>query len=663
MSSLATTARLAVVIPGLAALGGLLLPRANRRVAGIIAVGASAATLLVAVVELFATHGGRGRSGIGLLGSADTGGVVLGLDLRADRLSALVAVAVGLVALCVQVYSTAYLAHDRRYPAYAAEVSLFTAAMMLVVQADDLVLLLVGWELMGLCSYLLVGHDSHREAARRAAVKAFLVTRVGDVGFVLGVITLLAATRTSSITSLLLPATREGVAGWVWPLAILFLVAGVAGKSAQFPLHTWLPDAMEGPTPVSALIHAATMVAAGAYLVARLLPVVAYSPGARDVLAAIACISMLGAALAAFGQVDLKRLLAYSTISQVAYMLGALAVAPLDGAGPGPGTAHLLAHAGFKALLFLAAGAFSYLVGTTALAGLAGGWRRAPLVATAFTLGLAALAGVPPLSGFWSKEAVLGVAEHAAGHGDLRVAGWLVLVVGVLTSGVTAAYATRAWLLVVPSRAPLELPAMDSVHPAEPVGPAQPAEFAHPAEFAQPVEPALPDPAPAARDPERAALPAAMGWPLVVLVVPTVFGGLLQLGSLIPGQLPVSVLTATITLLLTAAAAVGVVRLAQRAPHADPLEALSPRWQGMLLGGFGLDALQDRLVVRPVRALARAVVSGDRDVVDAYPRSTVLITRWTGNALRRLQNGVATSYLTWLAVGLLGLGIAGVTLR
>jgi NADH-quinone oxidoreductase subunit L len=645
MGALTLTARLAVIIPSVAALLGLLVPRGNRARAAGVAVVAAAATLTVALVELFATHGDRAHAGIGLLGTAESGGVTISLDLRADRLSALVAVAVAFVALCVQVYSTAYLAGDSRYPAYAAEVSLFTAAMLLVVQADDLFLLLIGWEVMGLCSYLLVGHDSERPAARRAAVKAFLVTRVGDLGFVLGVITLATATRTSSISNLLLPATRDGVAGWVWPLAIAFLLAGVVGKSAQFPLHTWLPDAMEGPTPVSALIHAATMVAAGAYLVARLLPIVAYSPGARDGLAAIACITMLGAALAAYGQVDLKRLLAYSTISQVAYMLAGLAVAPVDGAGVGPGIAHLLAHAGFKALLFLAAGAFAYLVGTTLLAGLGGGWRRAPLVAACFTLGLAALAGLPPLSGFWSKEAILGVAEHAAGHGDQRVAGWFVLVVGIVTSAVTAAYATRAFLLVVPAPRDDREVGERAVETA--------VESAAGEDAATDVELAGP----------RRALPDAMRWPLVALAVPTVFGGLLQTGSLIPGQLPVSWVTLVVTLLLVLAAIVLVVRVAGRATDGDPLEALSPRLQSVLLNGFGVDAVQDRLIVRPVQRLARLVVSGDRDVVDAYARSTVPISRWGGLVLRRLQNGIATSYLTWLAFGVVALGIAGVSIR
>jgi NADH-quinone oxidoreductase subunit L len=635
VSSLAGTARLAVLIPSVAALAGLLLSRGHRARAAAIALTGSVGTLVVVLLELSATQDGHSRTSIGLVGHADTGEIVLGLGLRADRLSALVAVAVGLVALCVQLYSVAYLATDRRYPAYAAEVSLFTAAMLLVVQADDLVLLLIGWEVMGLCSYLLVGHDSQRLAARRAAVKAFLVTRVGDVGFVLGIITLITATKTSSISALLEPQTRQGVAGWVWPAAVLLLVAGVVGKSAQFPLHTWLPDAMEGPTPVSALIHAATMVAAGAYVVARLLPVFAMSPGARDVLAAIACVSMLGAALAAYGQVDLKRLLAYSTISQVAYMLAALAIAPAG--GEGAGVAHLLAHAGFKALLFLSAGAFAMATGTTLLAGLGGSWRRTPLVAACFTLGLAALAGLPPLSGFWSKEAVLGLAEHAAGHGDQRVAAGVVLLCGVVTSVVTAAYATRAWLLVVP--AARTTPWSDQT--------------------AEPVEP----PAPVAPEGSRVRVPDAMRWPLVVLAVPTVFGGLAQTGSLIPGAERFSIATAVVTFGLTIAVIVVIVRLARRAPLGDPLRLLSLRWQGLLLNGFGLDALQQRLVVRPVRALARRVVAGDVDVVDAYPRSTVVLTRWGGAALRRLQTGLSSSYLTWLVAGVVALGVAGVSLR
>ena len=326
----APAALLTVLLPAVAALIGLPSGRGSRAWAREWAVLGSAGALAAAVVELVAVSGG-GPDRIGFLGRVDTRRRSrIGLDLQADQLSALVAVAVGLVvALCVQVYSAAYLpagdtpAAPTRYPAYAATVSLFTAAMMLVVHAGDLVLLLIGWEAMGLAPTCWSATTPSAPAARAAAVKAFLVTRVGDLGVLLGVVVLLAGDRTTSIPQLLRLRRRPARSPrTTLALTALLLLAGVAGKSAQFPLHTWLPDAMEGPTPVSALIHAATMVAAGVFLVARLLPLYLAAPGALEVAAVIAAITMLGAALAALAQEDLKRLLAWSTISQVAYMLG-----------------------------------------------------------------------------------------------------------------------------------------------------------------------------------------------------------------------------------------------------------------------------------------------------------------------------------------------------
>ena len=250
----------------------------------------------------------------------------------------------------MQIYSTGYLRDDPRYPSYAALVSLFTSAMLLVVYSGDLMVLLVGWEIMGICSYFLVGHYWETPEARAASLKAFLVTKLGDVPFLIGLFALAADTgivphhRRSSAT------VADG--GLDHPTLIaLLLLAGVAGKSAQFPLHTWLPDAMAGPTPVSALIHAATMVAAGVYFVARLLPVFAASAAALVVLAVMAAVTMVGSALAALAQDDIKRVLAYSTIGQLGYMTGALAVGDR-----GAAVFHLLSHGAFKALLFLARG-------------------------------------------------------------------------------------------------------------------------------------------------------------------------------------------------------------------------------------------------------------------------------------------------------------------
>ncbi|HEX2809385.1 MAG TPA: NADH-quinone oxidoreductase subunit L, partial [Kineosporiaceae bacterium] len=499
---------------------------------------------------------------------------------------------------------------------------------MTVVHADDLVLLLVGWEVMGICSYLLVGHHSERPSARAAAVKAFLVTRVGDLGVLIAVVVLLLGAGTTSIQVLVARAGQ--LPGSVVTTAALLLLAGVAGKSAQFPLHTWLPDAMEGPTPVSALIHAATMVAAGVYLVARLLPVFLAAPAALDVAAVIASITMLGAALAALAQDDLKRLLAWSTISQVAYMLAGVSVARSAG-DAAPGVFHLLSHAGFKALLFLVAGCVTHLVGSTQLSDMGGLRKVQPRLALLLGLGLAALAGIPPLGGFWSKEAVLTAAEDAA----LAGGGWparLVLASGLLTTLVTGVYAGRAYALVAMG---------------EPPAP----------------KPAGPD---AAEGEDREELPHTLPWamraPLWVLAVPTLGLGLLLIRP--PGVLQavhVDVLTAFTGSLLSLAG-VGWAMSAPRLGGRDVADALPDAARAFLREGYRLDAVQRALIVRPYRALARVVALGDRDVVDAYPRGSVVLTRWAGVLLRRAEVGLANGYVAWAVVGAVAVGLAGVVL-
>jgi NADH-quinone oxidoreductase subunit L len=521
---------------------------------------------------------------------------------------------VALVALLVQVYSTAYLAgpgtraEPTRYRAYAATVSLFTAAMMLVVHADDLILLLIGWEVMGACSYLLVGHHSERDSARRAAVKAFLVTRLGDLGVLLAIVVLLTQTHTTSISRLLQQADK--IPATTSTLVALLLLAGVVGKSAQFPLHTWLPDAMEGPTPVSALIHAATMVAAGVYLVARLLPLFLAAPRALHLAAVLASITMFGAALSALAQTDLKRLLAWSTISQVAYMLGGVAVARTE-ADAGPAVLHLLSHAGFKAMLFLLAGCVTHLVGSTSMTRMSGLWYSHRRLAILLGLGLAALAGIFPLSGFWSKEAVLSAAEHSATHGGGWTA-WLVLLSGLGGTALTGAYATRAFVLVC-------------------LGEPDPKAAEH-------------------------SLPPAMTWVLYVLAVPTVGLGLVLLAPIgLFSEVRISYLTVFLSTglaLLGAAWAVGH-RLGLRRDAADQIPAPV---RAFLIDGYRLDQVQYWLAVRPVLWLAKLVGGADRDVIDSYPRATVRLVRWGGLALRRAQTGLVSGYLAWLVAGTAILG-------
>jgi NADH-quinone oxidoreductase subunit L len=625
----AAAAILTVVLPAVSAVLGLVLTR-SRAASREWAVLGSLAMAAAAVAELYGVlaHGPMER--IGFLGRVDLGQGSLDLDLRADTLSATVAVAVAVVAACVQLYSTAYLhgpgtpGAPTRYRPYASTVSLFTAAMMLVVHADDLVLLLVGWEIMGICSYLLVGHHSERATARAAAVKAFLVTRVGDLGVLVAVVVLITTPHGTTSIRLLLQRTGE-LDGGVVTLAALLLLAGVAGKSAQFPLHTWLPDAMEGPTPVSALIHAATMVAAGVYLVARLMPLFVASRTGLTAATVIASITMLGAALAALAQDDLKRLLAWSTISQVAFMLAGVAVGQQTGE-PGPGVMHLLSHAAFKALLFLVAGCVTHLVGSTLFADMGGMRRTQPALMLLFGLGLAALAGIPPLGGFWSKEAVLTAAEDAAATGSWP--GQLVLGAGLLTTLVTGVYSGRAFALVALGRTPAA------------------------------AVPAAADP----HDPQPHPLPWAMTVPLWVLAVPTaIFGLVLVKPPHVLAGTHVAVWTAFTGTLLSLAG-VGWSLTAPRLGVRDVADALPVAVRAFLRAGYRLDDLQDALVVRPFRALAGAVAAGDREGLDAVPRGSGRLVTAAGRLLRRAETGLATGYLTWAVLGAVAIGVAGVVL-
>ena len=633
-----TQVYLAVAAPFVAAVVGLLGGRLRPRVVVPVAITGTALSLVAALVMA-----GRAVTTDGFFerGSLDTvplgGGMDFGLDLRVDGLAALVSVAVTVVALMVQVYSTEYLKGDPRYSSYAALVSLFTAAMLLVVFADDLFVLLVGWEVMGVCSYFLIGHHWEQEGSRAGAVKAFVTTRLGDVGFLFGIFTLGHVFGTFSIDRIVqASAVLNGrvpsdvvvdVSDRTATVATLLLLCGVVGKSAQFPLHTWLPDAMAGPTPISALIHAATMVAAGIYFVVRLYDVFLLSPTTLAVMALIACLTMLGAALAALAQDDIKRVLAYSTVSQLAYMLAALSVGSALAS-----TFHLLTHAAFKALLFLAAGSVIHAVGTNLMPDMGGLRRLMPVTFVTMTVGLAALAGIPPFAGFFSKEAVLGAAEEAARHSDGVVhpwTGWLVLVVGLVTAGVTAAYVTRLWLMTF-------------------LGDARGKAAAHESS-------------------------PAMRWPLVVLAVPATLLGLAGLPSgwlpewlrpvdaVPPGlsdgravaqaDLHVGLVTSVLSVGLAVVGAAAVFLLWRRDPAVDPLAKL--RWRPAMVTAFYVDDLYDRAVVRPVRRAARAVRRFDDDVVVGGVNGTGGGARSLAGLVARTQGGNVTAYLTGLLAGVL----------
>src|SRR3989454_9771138 len=399
-----------------------------------------------------------------------TGEGAIGINLLIDNLSAFMLVLVSFLSLLIAVFSIGYMHKESGKPRYYAEIALFVAGMLGTVSADNFLQLMIFWEIMGLCSYLLIGFWYHKPEAASAAKKAFMVTRIGDVLFLFGVIAIYVV-----FGSLKFSDVQAGIAAKFGTPALdarmmtiipLLLFGGAVGKSAQFPLHVWLPDAMEGPTPVSALIHAATMVKAGVYLVARsFIFLVPTNPATGDVITqavpwdAILVIAVIGgftaffAATMALVNFDIKRVLAFSTISQLAYMflgLGAGAwFMASHGVDEGPvgysaGLFHLANHAFFKALLFLAAGSVIHVVHTNDMRSMGGLLKRMPITGWTMLFGCLALAGIPPLSGFWSKDEVLSV---TFGVGETNWVFLLLWVAGIVTAFLTAFYTFRLWFM------------------------------------------------------------------------------------------------------------------------------------------------------------------------------------------------------------------------
>jgi NADH-quinone oxidoreductase subunit L len=406
---------------------------------GITAVGA-AFVLSVLTAAQWLDRGGEPREAVERhLTWWKMGRVDVGAGIHVDGLTVMMLLVVTFISLMVHVYSTGYMAGDRRYTFFFAALSLFTASMLTLVVADNTLQLLVGWELVGVCSFMLIGHWWEEQANSDAAIKAFITTRTGDVGLMLGVITLFfAAGQNFDIANLNRLALTGGISHSLALTGAVLLFLGVMGKSAQFPLHVWLPDAMAGPTPVSALIHAATMVVAGVYLVARLYGVfwagLSIHAGGINLVALIGGITVLIAAALAFVQDDVKKVLAYSTVSQLGYMVMALGVGAWTA-----GVFHLFTHAFFKALLFLGAGSLIHAVHSNNMSEMGGMRRFMPTTFWTFIVGSAALAGIPPLAGFWSKDEIINGASHGYE---------LFMVVGLLGAAMTAAYMTRACYLI-----------------------------------------------------------------------------------------------------------------------------------------------------------------------------------------------------------------------
>jgi NADH-quinone oxidoreductase subunit L len=558
-----------------------------------------------------------------------------------DGLTAVMLIVVTTVSLLVQIYSTAYMHGDRRYTFFFAALSIFTAAMLDVVVADNLFQLLVGWEVMGICSYLLIGHWWEEKVNSDAAIKAFITTRIGDVPFMFGIFVLTIAAGTANIPQITHFAETGRIATGTLTVAAFLLFGGAIGKSAQFPLHVWLPDAMAGPTPVSALIHAATVVAAGVYMIGRLYAVFSASGHALAFVGTIGAITMLIAALLAMIQDDIKRVLAYSTVSQLAYMVSGLA---LGERGYTAGLFHLFTHAFFKALLFLAAGSVIHSVNTNNMSEMGGLRKPMPITYWTFLIGALALSGIPPLAGFWSKDEIISTAWHT-GHYAIWAAAFG-------TAILTAFYMTRAVLLTFFGTY------RGAAHPHE----------------SQP----------------------AITMPLVVLASGSVVGGFLNATALhihlftdwvhlgpVAESEPFNYGFAAVSIVGALAGIAVGYRLYAGWREREPLRNLGPVYT-VLDHKYYLDDIYVRGIVRPVQyPLARGVYWTNQkildgavnaaarvtrklgDVVDVIDRKGIdgavneigNVTRESGGILRYLQSGNVQRYAVFLFVGVAILAI------
>jgi NADH-quinone oxidoreductase subunit L len=611
---------------------------------GIVAVGA-AFLFSLGVLWHFVEGGGPFEGSIEWF---TIGSLHLELGILVDGLTGIMVVVVTAVSLCVHVYSLGYMHGDERYTWFYVVLSLFTAAMLTVVISNNLIQLLVGWEVMGLCSYLLIGHWWEVKENSNAAIKAFITTRVGDIPFVFGIIALIFVTGFTT-TNIGVIAHELGL-GEVSPLfvsvAAILLFGGTVGKSAQFPLHVWLPDAMAGPTPVSALIHAATMVAAGVYLIGRLFEVFLLADQwVLTVVSIVAAITALGAALLAIVQDDIKRVLAYSTLSQLAYMVAGLS---LGEAGLTAGFFHLFTHAFFKALLFLCAGSVIHAVHSNDMSDMGGLRTSMPVTFWTMLIGSLALAGIFPLAGFWSKDELLVVANE-------EQVNWL-FIVFLLTAVITAFYTMRMVMLTF-------------------FGDYK--GHGHPHES-----------------------PKTMTGPLVALAAATIGVGLLgapQLGAVF-GQwvfyeaIHEAVFVPWIALLSTAGALLGLgagYLLYKERKAQDPLQApLGPVWN-VLEHRYYIDAFYMRRIVYPVRdtwsaavnwfnqsvidgivdgaagmarAFAQVIAWFDRAVIDGIVNGTGEFAGRTGNVLKFLQTGNVQWYAVGLFTGVIALAVVFIKL-
>jgi len=537
-------------------------------------------------------------------------------SLVLDQLSLVMLLVITGVGFLIHIYSLGYMAHDKGYARYFSYLNLFLFFMTTLVLAGNALLMFVGWEGVGLASYLLIGFWFTKPSAAAAGKKAFIVNRIGDVGFLIGMFLLLANFGTltfSEIANKL--AANPGWTGGVLTATALCLLLGATGKSAQLPLYIWLPDAMEGPTPVSALIHAATMVTAGVYMIARTHVLFDHAPFALSTVAVIGAATALFAATMALVQTDIKRVLAYSTISQLGYMFLGCGVAAYSAA-----IFHLMTHAFFKALLFLAAGSVIHGMGDEQDMRKMGGLRKKlPITYATMTMGVIAIAGIPPWSGFFSKDAILYAAYT---HGSLGKALWFV---GLVTAALTSFYMFRLWYLTFfgESRSP-------DAHPHE--------------------------------------SPWSMLGPLVILALLSFAGGWVAQGGRIYAFLAPAIgaypeaaagdrLEGILSIFAIAAAALGwfvAYRLYKQKPERPAeIAAALPAGYKLLVNKYYVDEFYGATVVKPLLAFSTYFLGWVVDTAILGGLAWLIggIATFCGALLQRWQSGNIRSYAAWLAAG------------
>ena len=653
-------------------IGLVVRPFLNRYawVSGILLIIALAAALALSVLTLDAVI----RSGEPHFEGhrwLDVGGAVIEFALLIDPLTAIMLVVVTGVSLMVQIYSLGYMRGDPSYARYFAYMALFTASMLGLVLSANIILLYAFWELVGVSSYLLIGFWHERPAAAAAAKKAFLITRIGDVGFLIAIMYLflqgdrfaaagLNPFHIPDIWQAAQPLAAGGAVlggvGLTW--LTLGIFSGAMGKSGQFPLHTWLPDAMEGPTPVSSLIHAATMVAAGVFLVARFYPVFQAAQHVLTVVALVGGFTALFAATMGLVMNDIKRVMAYSTVSQLGYMMAALGLGAFPAA-----IFHLVTHASFKALLFMVAGNVNHATGTFNMRYMGGLWRRMPLTYALVLIGGLSLVGIIPLAGFWSKDEILSAAWSDGWHGGGPAALWagkltlVFLLTGVL---LTAFYTFRMIYMTFHGefRGGAEQERADLAAEGQP-------DTGHLGEV------------------HLAESPIFMWFPMVLLGVAAVFSGYLlnpqwvevfgipkhwiteflieglkstPLGGVVHLEVPAFnrwMVAASTVIALAGIGLASVLYLRRSAANKDPLESIKPV-HTLLSRKYFLDELYEDVIVRRSfhNGIARVVDWVDRVVVDGVVDAIGSISRNLGpNFISRFQTGEVQAYGIALTLG------------